>query len=247
MNPLDNIRVVLVEPEFQGNIGSAARALKTMGLSQLWVVNPACEPRGVEAVRMAHNSNDLLQQVRVVDRIEQALADTSFSVATTRRIRKQQSPYFNPEEAARLVLERGAGGEVAIVFGRESSGLTNPELEMCSVQSTIAAATENQSLNLAQAVMVYTYAIYQTSLMPTERSFQWRLSSHDEQEQFYAHLATTLKILGARPATTMNNYIARFRRVISRMPLESRDVRLLRKILTRINAVASGQPIREEP
>jgi len=246
MNALDNIRIILVEPEFQGNIGSAARALKTMGLSQLWVVNPACEPRGEEAVRLAHNSNDVLQQVRIVDRLEEALAETSFSIATTRRVRRQQSPYFNPEEAGRLVVERGTGGPVAVVFGRESSGLTNPELEMCSVQSTIAAATENQSLNLAQAVMVYTYSIYQASLMPSDRTFQWQLSSHDEQEQFYAHLATTLKVLGARPATTMENYVARFRRVISRMPLESRDVRLLRKVLTRMNAVANGQQIKEE-
>jgi TrmH family RNA methyltransferase len=129
---------------------------------------------------------------------------------------------------------------VAIVFGRESSGLNNPELEMCSMPSTVPLATENQSLNLAQAVMVYAYAVYQASLNPSDRTYEWQAATHEELEQFYAHLGQALVLLGSRPASSLDNYVARFRRVISRMPLESRDVRLLRKIFTRIEALAKA-------
>jgi TrmH family RNA methyltransferase len=135
-----------------------------------------------------------------------------------------------------MLLDRAVDGPVAIVFGRESSGLNNSELEMCSVHSTVPLATETQSLNLAQAVMVYTNAVFQTSLTPAERQYQ--PATHEELEQFYQHLAKALITLGTNPANSVEGYVARFRRVISRMPLESRDVRLLRKIFTRIRAIA---------
>ena len=118
------------------------------------------------------------------------------------------------------------------MFGRESSGLTNPELEQCSQLSTIPAASELHSLNLAQAVMVYCYALYQASLQPTEREHEWRLASHAEMERFYKHLGDVLEAQGIRPATTMENYVARFRRVLGRVPLESRDVNLLYQLLS---------------
>jgi TrmH family RNA methyltransferase len=237
----ENVRIVLVEPEFPGNIGSAARAMFTLGLSQLYVVNPVCDPHAEETYRLAHSAADVVKNVRVVARLEEALADTVFSVGTTRRTRRVAYPIFTPDEAAQQIRERGTEAPVAIVFGRESSGLTNPELALCSIQSTVPTATENHSLNLAQAVLIYCHHLFQASLAPDERQYQWKLATHVEMEHFYGHLLATLTRLRTKPATTMENYLARFRRVISRIPLESRDVNLLHKLLTKVDeATGSG-------
>jgi len=231
MLPVQHVRVVLVEPEFPGNIGSAARAMMTMGLSQLVLVNPACDPAADEAKWLAHNAIDVLTQARIVPTLEDALADTVFSVGTTRRVRRQQYPIHTPEEAATLVIDQSRSQPAALVFGRESKGLTNPELALCSIQSTIPTVDEAQSLNLAQSVMLYTYALFQASLTHEERHYRWKLATHTELERFYLHLGDTLYRWGTKPATTMENFVARFRRVLSRVPLESRDVRLLYKLL----------------
>lgn len=226
-----NVRIILVEPEFPGNIGAASRAMKTMGMSQLVLVNPQCDPQCDEANRLAHNAADVLVQARLAASLEEALADTVFSVGTTRRTRRQKYPVYTPEETASLVRQQAGEQPAAIVFGRESIGLTNPELAMCSVHSTIPAADEAQSLNLAQSVMLYTYTLFQTSLTPEVRNYQWTLATHEEMERFYKNLGETLFRWGTKPATTMDNFIERFRRVLSRVPLETRDVRLLYKLL----------------
>lgn len=235
---LAQIRIVLVETEFPGNVGAAARALQTMGLSQLVLVNPKCEAKGEEASRLAHAAVSVLNDARVVTSLEEAIGDTVFSVATSRRVRRHLSPLYTPEEAARLVLERSGHGPVAIVFGRESWGLDNTELERCSIHSTIPSATETQSLNLAQSVMIYAYSVYQASLAPAERSFGWSLATNVQVEKFYEHLAETLGRLGTRPSSNMENLITRFRRVLSRLPLEGRDVQLLHKLLSQMDFVA---------
>jgi len=235
------VRIVLVEPEHPGNVGSAARALFTMGLSQLVVVNPACDPRAAEALALAHSAADVVRNIRVVSRLEEALADTVFSVGTTRRTRRVAYPVFNPAEAVRQIAERGGDLPTAIVFGRESSGLTNPELALCSIQSTIPVATENHSLNLAQAVLVYCNELYQAALEADQTRYPWKLATHVEMEHFYSHLAGSLARLRTKPATTMESYIARFRRVLSRVPLESRDINLLHKLLAKVDERVAAQ------
>lgn len=231
----ENVRIVLVEPEFPGNIGSTARAMFTLGLSQLCVVNPVCDPQSEETYWLAHSAAEVVKNIRVVARLEDALADTVFSVGTTRRIRRVGYPIFTPEEAATQIRDRDPIAPVAIVFGRESSGLTNPELALCSIQSTVPTATENHSLNLAQAVLIYCYLLFQVSLEPDERQHTWKLATHIEMEHFYGHLVDTLTRLRTKPATTMESYLARFRRVLSRVPLESRDVNLLHKLLAKVD------------
>ncbi|HTI51918.1 MAG TPA: RNA methyltransferase, partial [Planctomycetaceae bacterium] len=146
-----NVRIVLVQPESPGNVGSAARAMQTMGLSDLVVVAPVCNLEADEAYMLAHSAADLVRNLRIVSTLAEALADTVFSVGTTRRTRRVGYPIFTPEEAARQIRGRADCQPVALVFGRESSGLTNPELALCSIQSTIPCATEQHSLNLAQA------------------------------------------------------------------------------------------------
>src|SRR5262245_15050501 len=172
----NNVRIVLVEPEYPGNIGSTARAMFTLGLSQLVVVNPACDPRSEEVYWLAHSAAEVVRNMRLVTRLEEALADTVFSVGTTRRVRRVGYPIHTPEEAVEQIQVREGGAPAAIVFGRESSGLTNPELALCSIQSTVPTATENHSLNLAQAVLVYSYLLFQASLDPDRRGHRWKLA-----------------------------------------------------------------------
>lgn len=240
MSFLDGIRIVLVEPEFPGNVGSSARAMQTMGLSRLVVVRPQCDPLSDEAHWLAHNSADVLKGMQIVDRLDEALDGTVFSVGTSMRKRRVWNPIYNPEEAAVLIRERCAEQPGAIVFGRESKGLTNAELALCSVQSTIPLATEHQSLNLAQAVLVYCYALYQGSLTAPERSYDWKLAAHGDVEYLYDHLAQTLARLRFKPATTMDAYVTRFRRLLGRVPLEPRDVRLLHKLLSLVDERLPG-------
>jgi TrmH family RNA methyltransferase len=237
-----NIRFILVEPEFPGNIGAAARALKTMGFSQLYAVRPGCSLKDVEAFRMAHNAEEILERIVVVDCLEEALADTSFSIATTQRPRRQNLPFHTAAKMARILLKRAKGHPVALVFGRETSGLTNHEIALCSTLSTIPSATRVPSLNLAQAVMVYAYEIFQASLSSEEWDYPWRLAAHDDLERFYDHLADTLVRLGARPATSLDAYIDKFRRVFSRVPLEERDVQLLHKLLDTVTPSLLRRP-----
>lgn len=228
---LDNVRIVLVEPEFAGNIGATARAMKTMGIKQLILVRPACNPCDSEARRMAHNALDVLESLRAVESLEEALADTHFSVATTQRPRRQDAPFYTPDKAAAILIERAREHNAAIVFGRESYGLTNHEIALCSTLSMVPSATKAPSLNLAQAVMVYAYELYQKTLSPGQADYKWRLASHGEMERFYRRLEQVVERAGARPATTMEAYIDKFRRVFARIPLESRDVNLLYKFL----------------
>jgi TrmH family RNA methyltransferase len=242
-----NVRIILVEPEYPGNVGSAARAMFTLGLSQLFVVNPACDPHADEAWWLAHSAADVVRNMRLVSRLEEALADTVFSVGTTRRVRRVGYPIFTPEEAVAQIRARGPvfsesapAAPVAVVFGRESSGLTNPELALCSIQSTIPTAAENHSLNLAQAVLIYCYLLFQASLEPPAGEPQWKLATHAEMEHFYGHLQQTLTNVRMKPATTMESYLARFRRVLSRIPLESRDVNLLHKLLAKVDEATGG-------
>src|SRR5262249_48219144 len=120
-----NVRIILVQPESPGNIGAAARAMQTMGLSDLVLVDPACDPGADESYMLAHSAADVVRRARTVPTLAEALADVVFSVGTTRRIRRIGYQVCTPEEAAKEIRDRVSGQPVAIVFGRESSGLTN--------------------------------------------------------------------------------------------------------------------------
>lgn len=236
------VSIVLVGPESSGNVGAAARALKTMGLRQLVLVAPQCDPFSSEAKALAHNAEDVLAGAIVLPTLDEALRDTVFSVATTQRARRQGQPTLPPEEAASQVLRYGRGAKAAIVFGRESSGLTNRESELCSVLSTAPSATFLPALNLAQAVMLYVYSLYRANLAPGEGLYEWQPATHAETERFFAHLTETLIRLDAHPATTMESLVAKFRRVFGRAPLETRDVLLLHRLLSLVDRYVEKHP-----
>ena len=148
-----NIYFVLVEPQHPGNIGSAARAIKTMGFQNLVLVNP-CDYNVPETLWLAHASEDILEGIEIASTLKEVLADKNFVIATTQRQRGLHFPYFTPEELGQKLIPVSQDHKAAIVFGREATGLTNEEIQLCHVISTVPAAVNHPSLNLSQATML---------------------------------------------------------------------------------------------
>jgi tRNA/rRNA methyltransferase len=148
---------VLVEPAVPENIGAAARALKTTGFTQIRLVNP-CNHLADEAKWLAHGSNDILEAADVFASLKEALDGVDFAVGTTAKNRSAKADYYTPEAAKGLIFKKsGTISKIAIVFGREESGLTNGELRMCDIASSIPLFAPYPSINLAQSVMIYAY------------------------------------------------------------------------------------------
>ena len=163
MNKSHQIRIVLVEPSHPGNIGAAARAAKTMCIENLVLVKPEDFPSG-EARARSTGALDVLERAIVCDSLQAAIADCTFVVGSSARLRGLQCPEIAPDKVGAKVWQELESGNVAIVFGRESSGLTNDELDQCHYLTTIPANWEFSSLNLASAVQVICYEIYNASL-----------------------------------------------------------------------------------
>ena len=149
---LQNIRIVLVETSHTGNMGSVARAMKTMGLTNLWLVNPLVKPDS-QAIALAAGASDVIGNAHIVDTLDEALAGCSLVVGTSARSRTLPWPMLDPRECGLKSVAEAANTPVALVFGRERVGLTNEELQKCHYHVAIAANPEYSSLNLAMAVM----------------------------------------------------------------------------------------------
>lgn len=157
MDSLRKIRIVLIDTSHPGNIGSAARAMKTMGLTDLCLVNPKEFPHP-QATSLASNAEDILEQATVVDSVEAAIANCQFVLGTSSRKRYLQWPLIESREGGVEALQHAQLGEqVAILFGNERIGLTNAQLHLCHKHVTIPTSSEHSSLNLAQAVQVLAY------------------------------------------------------------------------------------------
>ena len=148
----------MVETSHPGNIGSAARAMKTMGLSRLTLVEPKCHP-GAEARALASGADDVLRAISITDTLEEALADCIFAVAATARPRELSPPRLDARGSAARVAEMSVLGPVALVFGNETSGLSNDHVRRCNVAASIPVNPEYSSLNLAAAVQVFAYEL----------------------------------------------------------------------------------------
>lgn len=224
-----NIYFVLVEPKVPGNIGAAARALKTMGFHHLILVNPG-NYLAPESQWMAHASEDILKKAKIYSSLLEAIEDKHFVVATTQRSRRFHLPYYHPKELAEKIIPLATEHQVALVFGREQSGLTNEELSLCHAVTTIPSHTRHPSLNLAQAVMIYCYELF-TQAYGELKKYNWRLANHQELEALYLHLQKSLRRVGFVPIDSWENFILRFSRLLGRANTEVRDVRVWHKIL----------------
>jgi tRNA/rRNA methyltransferase len=230
---LDRIRVVLSHTYHPGNIGAVARAMKTMGLSRLYLVNPVRFP-DAEATTRATGAADVLEQAQVCASLDEALQGTVLTVALTSRRRDLSHPLLTPRAAAPLLLAEAQHNEVALLFGAETSGLTNAELDRCQMLVMIPANPEFASLNLAAAVQVLAYelrtALPEGALPPEDE--QKELASFDEVEGFYGHLEQAMVASGFLDPASPKRLMHRLRRLYARSRLEREEINILRGILT---------------
>jgi len=225
--------VVLVETSHPGNIGGAARAMKNMGLSNLWLVNPGKFPHGDASVRAA-GADDLLAQAVVVDRLEEATAECILSIGASARQRRLSLTTTGPAEAARELLTLAPKGPVAIVFGREDSGLSNEELDLCQRLLHIPAATDFSSLNLAAAVQIVGYELRKQWLEERAaiKSPEHLPATGRELERLYRHAAETLTTLDFLNPQNPRLLLRRLRRLCSRAQPDQEEVAILRGMLS---------------
>jgi TrmH family RNA methyltransferase len=239
------IRIVLTRTSHPGNIGAAARAMKTMGLSQLWLVAPGVFPNS-QAEAMASGAADVLASATVCGTLAEALAGTSLALGVSARRRDIASELLTPPEAASRLLVEAQAAPVALVFGNETSGLSNEELGVCQGLVSIAANPDYSSLNLAAAVQVLSYELRQSWLGHADwPQPEIDAASLDEVERFYAHLENTLAELEFLNPGSPGKLMLKLRRLFARTRLAKEEVNILRGILTAASEAAQrGTPRR---
>ena len=236
--PASRLRVVLVGTQHPGNIGAAARALKTMGLARLVLVDPLDFPSD-EAFRRAAGADDVLAAACVVPTLAEAVADCHLVLGCTARSRRVALEELDPRQAAVHALARAADGEVALVFGRERTGLSNEELQLCHVAIHIPANPEYSSLNLAAAVQVLTYELRMAMLqaepamgaLPGPAPGADALASHAQLEGMFAQFGQTLDDIDFHKGRAPDSAMRKLRRLFLRADLSEQEVRLVRGIL----------------
>lgn len=232
---LNNVRVVLVEPSHPGNIGGAARAMKTMGLADLALVNPGRYP-DPQAQWRAAGAQDVLDACQVYASVEAAIADAQWVVGTSTRVRRIPWPLLKAEEAVASIVERCQTQKVAILFGRETSGLSNEELQKCHCHLVIPANPDYSSLNLAMAVQVVCYELYRQlevhpmDLQPWDRSPATSAQLEGLIDHFEQALVDSEFLDPANPGQTMT----RLRRLLTRVTPDETEVQMLRGVLKQL-------------
>ncbi|MGQ8365175.1 tRNA (cytosine(32)/uridine(32)-2'-O)-methyltransferase TrmJ [Glaciecola sp. 1036] len=241
---LENIRIVLVNTSHSGNIGSAARAMKTMGLSKLVLVDPISPPDGKSSA-LAAGAGDVLQNAEIVSDLSQAIQGCGLVVGTSARSRTLDWPMLTARECgAKLTLE-SPQYPVALVFGREANGLTNEELRLCHFHVCIDANPEYSSLNLAAAVQTLCYEIRMSFL--EKKAAQYAPNETPEYplvedlDRFYVHLEETLSKTGFIRENHPGIIMARLKRLFTRARPDSREINILRGMLASVDKLTKDK------
>ena len=232
---LDNIRIVLVNTSHTGNIGSTARAMKTMGLSDLYLVDPVSAPDGKSSA-LAAGAGDVLANATIVSDLSEAVKDCSLIVWTSARSRTLPWPMLTPRECGVKMVQEGQKGPVALVFGRENNGLSNEELQLCHFHVCIPANPEYSSLNLAAAVQTLCYEIRMGYLnLDSYPDMESDYPLSEDLERFYVHLENTLTETGFIVKNHPGVVMTKLRRLVNRARPESQELNILRGILSAID------------
>ncbi|ELP4885820.1 tRNA (cytosine(32)/uridine(32)-2'-O)-methyltransferase TrmJ [Vibrio cholerae] len=234
---LERVKVVLVGTTHSGNIGSAARAMKVMGLSQMVLVDPQCQV-DAQAVALAAGASEIALNAQIDPTLEAAVADCGLVVGTSARSRTLEWPMLEPRECGEKLISEANQHSVAMVFGRERTGLTNDELQLCHYHVCVPANPEYSSLNLAMAVQLLSYEVRMAYLALQQSSqsstLQEEYPRHQELERFYAHLEQVIMqtefISAQQPGQVMN----KLRRMFTRARPEAQEINILRGILTSV-------------
>ncbi|HAS3449154.1 TPA: tRNA (cytosine(32)/uridine(32)-2'-O)-methyltransferase TrmJ [Vibrio cholerae] len=234
---LERVKVVLVGTTHSGNIGSAARAMKVMGLSQMVLVDPQCQV-DAQAIALAAGASEIALNAQIYPTLEAAVADCGLVVGTSVRSRTLEWPMLEPRECGEKLISEANQHSVAMVFGRERTGLTNDELQLCHYHVCVPANPEYSSLNLAMAVQLLSYEVRMAYLALQQSSqsstLQEEYPRHQELERFYAHLEQVIMqtefISAQQPGQVMN----KLRRMFTRARPEAQEINILRGILTSV-------------
>ncbi len=241
---LNNVKVVLVGTSHSGNIGSAARAMKVMGLTNLVLVDPQCEV-DEQTLALAAGAADIAENAIIVKTLNEAVADCSLVVGSSARSRTLEWPMLEPRECGQKFVSEGQSSPVALVFGRERTGLTNEELQTCHYHVCIPANPDYSSLNLAMAVQTLSYEIRMAYLERQQSQYTVEEESvyprHKELEMFFEHLEKvaidTQFINREQPGQVMN----KLRRLFHRARPESQELNILRGVLSSIEKRISSK------
>ncbi|HGF7184813.1 TPA: tRNA (cytosine(32)/uridine(32)-2'-O)-methyltransferase TrmJ [Vibrio cholerae] len=234
---LERVKVVLVGTTHSGNIGSAARAMKVMGLSQMVLVDPQCQV-DAQAIALAAGASEIALNAQIYPTLEAAVADCGLVVGTSARSRTLEWPMLEPRECGEKLISEANQHSVAMVFGRERTGLTNDELQLCHYHVCVPANPEYSSLNLAMAVQLLSYEVRMAYLALQQSSqsstLQEEYPRHQELERFYVHLEQVIMqtefISAQQPGQVMN----KLRRMFTRARPETQEINILRGILTSV-------------
>lgn len=225
----NHIKIVLVETSHPGNIGSVARAMKTMGLQNLVLVNPQVFP-SEEAFALSSGASDILDCAQVVSALEEAIVDCELVLGTTARARDLEWPMHHPKMLPQLIGTKPS----AIVFGRERSGLTNAELWLCHAGIQIPTSPDYRSLNLAQAVQIVAYELWNGQYEMAQTPSSVPLANVEAYEQFYAHLERLMIEVQFMRADEPKRLMPKIRRLFNRAQVQRSEMNILRGILAQI-------------
>jgi tRNA/rRNA methyltransferase len=233
---MDNISIVLVEPQGPINVGSVCRSMMNFGCSDLRLVNPCCEYRSLDARRMALKAESILTHAPVFQTLQQALADCHLAFGTTRRFGRYREDFLNPEQGAGHALAQSPDSRVAFVFGREDRGLHTSELDLCQFFITIPTDSAYPSMNLSHAVSLLLYElrkgamdvarVYSDSQVPAPAA---------DVENMFQHMRRTLLAAEYLDPQNPDHVLRTFRRLFGRTGLNDREVRILQGLWSRID------------
>ncbi len=243
---LSRVRVVLVNTSHPGNIGAVARAMKNMGVQKLSLVQPADFP-SAEATARASGADDILAGAQVVESLPEALAECALVVGASARLRTISWPTLDPRACAERMVNVATSDPVALVMGRERTGLTNAELEHCHYLVHIPANPDYTSLNVAAATQVLVYELRMAALARADAlDTRWHsdhpFATSEELEGLYAHFETALTQLGFLDPANPRQLMRRLRRLFNRSQLDRMEVNILRGILATAEKGGKGKP-----
>ena len=251
-DPLQSITIVLVRPQFAGNIGSVCRAMKNMGLFKLILIAPEQDPLSPEGKMMATSAKDILERASTFASLEEALLGFRWIAGTSARKGRNRGPFISPREICPEIIRHARSIPVAILFGPEDRGLTNEELAPCQALISIPTHSGLSSLNLAQAVLLLSYELYLTSLPESAKSSFLpgvlpRLAEFQKVEKMYGHLEELLLRIGFLDPKNPKRIMHALRRIFARAGLCDRDVAILRGIFRQLEWYAThcSQPKEE--
>ncbi len=235
---LDRVTIVLVDTKTPANIGAVARCMMNMGLSRLALVRPPQDPQQ-DAARLAAGADSILEQALRFDSLRDALAGQSLVFGTTRHAGRLRKNMNNPRQAAAMAVPLLMTNAVSIVFGNEVNGLEKDDLRLCHEFISIASSRAFPSLNLSHAVMVVAYEFFVASRAGAASAAKG-LASSGELEQLYGHLERSLKQIGFLRSDQAGRMMFSLRQLFGRARLDSRDVKILRGILTAVDRAADS-------